>query len=187
MTDRASHLKRHTVGACLGILLFGSAIAVPSAAAAPSARVVKSTNAKLHFPVRCATILTRRDISKIVKRTAVTGRSSDVDPHTTLCYYGTFPHSTDDLSVTVDAFSPAYLALQKGSPVHKIKALGTFGNRIAQVNSSQVDEVIAFFGSWYLAVKGYANGATLAYTPTQVMALARLAYVNVTNRRSGGH
>jgi hypothetical protein len=187
MTEMAGRLSFRTIGAGLGLLLLGTAITVASAAAAPRARVVTSTTAKLHFPVRCGTVLTPRDISKIVKRTVITGRSSDVDPHTTLCYYGTFPHSTDDLSVTVDAFSPAYLALQAGYPVHKVKALGAFGNRIAEVNSSQDDEVIAFYGSWYLAVKGYADGATMAYTPSQVMALAQLAYANVTSRRTGGH
>jgi hypothetical protein len=167
----------------MGVTLIG----VPVAAGAPSARVVTSTKVKLRFPVPCKTVLTTRDVAKIVKRHVVIGRTTDVDPRISICYYGTFPHSTDDLSVTVDARSPTYTTLKEDYPPQKMPALGNFGSSLAVATSKQDTEVIGFYGSWDLDVKAYPSGASKTYTTSQVMALAQRAYLNVARRRGVGH
>lgn len=172
------------LGACLGLLLL-AAVNAPAPAGASRTHAPRSTKAGPRFPLACNTILTPRAIAKIVKRHVVPGRTSDVDPHTSLCYYGTYPHATDDLSVTVDAFSPAYTAMKEAYPLHKVEALGAFGNNIAVVSSKQDTEVVALYGSWFLDVKGFAGSATQTFKPSQVMAIARRAYMNVIRPRSG--
>jgi hypothetical protein len=87
--------------------------------------------------------------------------------------------------VTIDAYSPAYAALKEEYPLHKVASLGAFGNSIAVVSSKQDTEVVALYGSWFLDVKGYAGSSTMTYKPSQVMAIAHRAYLDVTRRHSG--
>jgi hypothetical protein len=170
----------------LTLLLVSSAFSSPAVEGAPNARDLKVVKAAPHFPVRCTTVLTTHDVSKIVRRHVVTGRSSDVDPHTSLCYYGSWPGSTEDLAVSVDAYSPVYKVLEKDYTFHRIKALGGFGSRVA-VDTTQpnIVEVVGLYGSWYLDVKAYAEDSANAYKTSQVMALAQRAYENATHARSG--
>ena len=144
-------LHRRSSALGVGLLLAGALVTLPATAEAHSARLVKATQSALHFPVSCRSIITPSEISTILKRKVLTGISSDVDPRTSLCYFDTLAGTSNDLSVSVDAFSSVYTILRKDYPSHKVANLGN----VATVTTKQDVEVIGFYGSWYLDVKAY--------------------------------
>jgi hypothetical protein len=163
--------------------LVGSAVVVSEGVASGSAAVLTSSSAPPHFPLHCSTIITRGQVSIILKRHVTTGRTNDLDPQSSTCFFDTFAAATNDVSVEVDATPFDVKSMSKKYPGHEVATLDGLGQHVAVITGMHVAQVIAIFSTWYMKVSGGTTISTHSYKPSQMLAVAQRAYQNLAHAK----